>query len=92
MHPLTQAEIDRFQSVASVLTVRVDKALNELMEQCRGDVEAHIGVSLEESALIAAGVTIAVLLKQLRTAGCPEEQLQQVTATAQVLEQFIRLP
>lgn len=92
MNPLTQAEIDRFQSVAAVLTVRVDSALNELMSSCQVDVQSHTGADFETSAQIAAGVVMAILLKQLRTAGCPDEALKQLVATSVVLEQYVKLP
>ncbi len=92
MNLLTQAEIDRFQSVAAVLTVRVDAALNELMETCRTEVSANTGAAFEESAQISAGVVMAILLKQLRTAGCPDEALKQLVGTAVILEQYVKLP
>jgi hypothetical protein len=88
---LSRDELEKYEALAKVVITRVDRALNEVMAECVRDGQAA-GLTLPESALASASLVMATLLRHLRLAGCPEEELQKLLALVPEIERAVVPP
>lgn len=93
MTQMNPEAVAKLEAVAAILTTRVNKALDALMEECMKDVQAsYPTMDFEEAASNVAGVVLATTLAQLRVGGCPDDVMKSLVIQAAVLERSIKLP